>query len=896
MKTAAPVLALVLAFAAAPLAATTFVMVPDEALVDLTPVVVEASVVSAEGSPAPGIPSTDYLIEVERVLKGAVPGSNLIVRVPGGVGPDGIGLRIWGAPRFEPGERVVLFLRPKDDGTFRVAHLMLGAFHEARARGETVLVRSLAEAREVPAPGEAADARERYRTPRRREAFLQWIDRRAQGVDTAADYFVEASPGGPAVIVEPFTLFEDNMTGHNLRWFQFDPPSPETAHWRVNENFQPGLTQPQLLGAVADGMAVWNNDPGSDVFYAFGNPQTTSTTKGLGDRDDEFDNINSFQFEDPHDDVDSTFSCIGGGVLAIGGPWYETDPELHDGQLFHRIVGGDIVTNDGLECFFNVPNPRRLASELFGHELGHTLGLGHSCGDDGIPSCGGNPELDAALMNAFLDSDDDRGPALGSDDIAGIRHLYGNGMVGGPAPAPPSGLTAQLVDAANAVLNWNDNSTNETGFRVQQKVGAGSFVALSDLPPGTTTTNIANLLPVTTYTWRVRALGAGTNHSAFSNQVMLTTPAPVPAAPSKLMATPASPTAIDLTWQDNSSNEAEFAIEVASPVEAFHEIAVAPAGSTGFAVGGLVTGRPYSFRVRARNASGASEPSNEASATTSTDPTAPCVADGDTLCLLDGRFRVEVEWHDHINPGNNNGPGQVQTSPVGGSKTGVFSFFNPSNIELIVKALDGGPVNGHFWLFYGALSTVEYWVTVTDTETGDSNTYHNPPDELCGVGDTAAFPASQPQASQAAAPPVAQATAPAAGVAAPLAVLPAGGGTSGTCVPDATTLCLGNGRFEITVDWTIPATLESGVGTAVPGSDHTGYFWFFNDQNIELVVKLLDASTTPSANWWVFYGALSNVRYTITVLDTATALETSYVNEPGNYCGDADTASFPDVP
>ncbi len=49
------------------------------------------------------------------------------------------------------------------------------------------------------------------------------------------------------------------------------------------------------------------------------------------------------------------------------------------------------------------------------------------------------------------------------------------------------------------------------------------------------------------------------------------------------------------------------------------------------------------------------------------------------------------------------------------------------------------PVNGRYWVFYGALSDVEYWVTVTDTETGKRRVYHNPPGEFCGRASTKAF-------------------------------------------------------------------------------------------------------------------------------------------------------------
>ena len=57
----------------------------------------------------------------------------------------------------------------------------------------------------------------------------------------------------------------------------------------------------------------------------------------------------------------------------------------------------------------------------------------------------------------------------------------------------------------------------------------------------------------------------------------------------------------------------------------------------------------------------------------------------------------------------------------------------------MVKALDGRPVNGHFWLFYGALSNVEYTLTVTDTQTGKIKTYTNPSGRFASVADTQAF-------------------------------------------------------------------------------------------------------------------------------------------------------------
>ena len=112
-----------------------------------------------------------------------------------------------------------------------------------------------------------------------------------------------------------------------------------------------------------------------------------------------------------------------------------------------------------------------------------------------------------------------------------------------------------------------------------------------------------------------------------------------------------------------------------------------------------------------------------------------CVADEQTLCLQDGRFRVRATWTDFS---GNQGIGKAVRLTA---DTGYFWFFGADNVEVVLKVLDGRPVNDHFWVFYGALSSVEYVLTVTDTVTGVSRTYRNPSGELASRADTRALPA-----------------------------------------------------------------------------------------------------------------------------------------------------------
>ena len=181
----------------------------------------------------------------------------------------------------------------------------------------------------------------------------------------------------------------------------------------------------------------------------------------------------------------------------------------------------------------------------------------------------------------------------------------------------------------------------------------------------------------------------------------------------------------------------------------------------------------------------------------------------------------------------------------------------------MVKLIDGQEVNGYHWVYTGALSDVEYTLTVRDTVTGAEKSYRNPPGQIASRADVDAFPSSD----------VSEGDTPVFGA--------------------GETLFLGDQkRFRVTVEFHHP--LQSGEirqATAVPLTGDTGAFWFFGPRNLELMIKVLDGRSV-NGRFWVYYGSLSDVRYTITVTDTMTGATKTYQNPPGRLVSRADTGAF----
>jgi hypothetical protein len=383
--------------------ATTIVGMNERALTRAADAIVIGTIGEIEtvGS-ADGAIDTLVTIEVERAVKGRV-GGQVTLKQPGGqLGERG--LWIAGSPRFARGERQLLFLSAARDGTARTTALGLGQFtltpHPRTA--ETMAAR-------------APSAHTLGTRPVRRvrlARLLQTIARALADADAGEARDLRApdelsAPGLVRESVDAFTLM-DMPQG---RWAEPDRGEPVSYALGGDGDRTLGLTA--TLGALDDALAAWNG-AGTTLHLVRGEPIAAVPLF--------CDGLSQIVFNDPFDEMPAPAACS--GILALGGYCTFVEHDEVNGQRFFRISEGNVTVNRGFgHCpFWNRSN----LSEVLTHEIGHTIGIGHSAESESAA-----PELRDATMY-FQAHFDGRAASLRADDVAAARFVYGTAGDGNP--------------------------------------------------------------------------------------------------------------------------------------------------------------------------------------------------------------------------------------------------------------------------------------------------------------------------------------------------------------------------------------------------------------------------------------------------------------------------------
>lgn len=238
----------------------------------------------------------------------------------------------------------------------------------------------------------------------------------------------------------------------------------------------------------------------------------------------------------------------------------------------------------------------------------------------------GNPAASSLYVRIANGSMPAGGPPLSANEIQAVYNWIAAGapeMGSTPNTIPdaPRNLMGASTSSSTIGLTWTLPAQSLTNIRVYRStISGGAFSQIASISGTNTSYTDTGLTAATTYYYKVQGSNS-VGPSPASNEASVTTMAAAvttPTAPSALVATVASSTQINLSWNDNSNNETSFKVERAiSPSGPFTEIASLGANIKSYSNTGLTASTSYSYRVRAINSAGASTYTSVATATTS---------------------------------------------------------------------------------------------------------------------------------------------------------------------------------------------------------------------------------------------------------------------------------------
>jgi len=316
-------------------------------------------------------------------------------------------------------------------------------------------------------------------------------------------------------------------------------------------------------------------------------------------------------------------------------------------------------------------------------------------------------------------------------------------------PQAPGNMNATAVSEDQIDLQWNDNSTDESGFELQRSADGANWSALGTVGANNTSYADTGLAASMIYFYRVRAYNGGGSSGWSNTDNAETLPPPLPPpTPAPLTASAMSGERIDLAWAD-VANENGYRLERSTDGSSFSLVASPAADQTAYSDTGLSAATTYFYRVTAFNGGGDS-PSANSSAETLSFVDYAAVAESTTYGAVTGSYvdtatddgvaerisetqsggkkssrhsRMQHRWQFNIGPGNSVMLGA--NAWKSGSSEDNFSFEystdGSSYSSLFSVSSTDASNQQHAMLPGGTSGTVYVRATDTDRTRGNRN-------------------------------------------------------------------------------------------------------------------------------------------------------------------------------
>ncbi len=214
-----------------------------------------------------------------------------------------------------------------------------------------------------------------------------------------------ASAGAPQTITSDFTFLVFG-NGLGARWTEPDSNLPVRVF--RNASAPSPLVSGNIDTELGKALSAWTDPPGAAITLQYAgttfqsDPYTAVSSSGTM----------LITFEDPRDEISNPTLSIGGGMASLN------DGGVVNGTSFNRFTNAFVIFQNAADLPASFRQPVDF-SRVLEHEVGHTIGLGHTADPSNImyaSCCSGSTPV---------------APALGADDVAGVTYIY-------PAPATTS--------------------------------------------------------------------------------------------------------------------------------------------------------------------------------------------------------------------------------------------------------------------------------------------------------------------------------------------------------------------------------------------------------------------------------------------------------------------------